>query len=474
MLIIGTGFAGLAMALSLKAQNSTRFVILEQQHGPGGTWHDNRYPGCACDVPSHLYSLSAGPAWDWSRRYAGAPEIEAYLQQIAAHLTPHIRYGQSVTQAQWDDTRRLWVIHTTSHLFLAKVLIAATGPLSEPRHPDVPGIETFAGPIIHSARWPDQVNLADRSVALIGTGASALQIAPAIAAQVKSLTLFQRTAPWVVPRGDGMYTPAQRQRWLRWPWLRKAYRAQIYWTQEWRAAPFLHRTLMPWVERRTLRTMANHIHDTALLRKVTPTIPMGCQRILLSDDWWSTLQQPHVTLETDPLEQITASTLVTRQQRHYAADILILATGFRYQDNPMAERFIGLGGQTLAQFWQSQRGAFWGMMVPSHPNFFLLTGPFSGLGHNSIVFMIECQVAWIQRLLSWAQDHQRTRLQVRQSSYETFMIEMNLRSRKTVWMQGCHSWYLDAQGRNTALWPGYSLEYWWRLKKITGEDCIEA
>ncbi len=472
VIIIGSGFAGLAMGLALKKEPRTRFLILEQSDRPGGTWQVNRYPGCACDVPSHLYSLSQGPNWNWSQRYAQAPEIAAYLEQSSLPLQPHLRYGHEVKQAHWDPSGLYWNIQCSQGLFLARVLIAATGPLTVPHMPDLPGLADFSGPVIHSARWPRHLDLRGQRVGLIGTGASAIQIAPAIASQVAHLHIFQRTAPWIVPRGDQHYTLEWHHRWQRYPWLRRLYRYSLYWSLESHALAFMHRKLMRQVERRTLRLMAQQIKNPALLQQVTPTTPMGCKRILLSDDWWSTLQSTQVSLHTDPITSITAQQVHTASQS-IPLTVIALATGYRYQDNPVSQRFIGSEGRSLADYWATQRGAFWGMMMPHFPNFFLMTGPFSGLGHNSIVFMIESQVSWIRYVLSWANKRQRTRFQVTEKAYADFMHEMHRRSPDTPWL-GCHSWYLDEQGHNTALWPGYSWEYRWRLMRLNAEECLDG
>ncbi|NDU87047.1 MAG: NAD(P)/FAD-dependent oxidoreductase [Ferrovum sp.] len=475
LIIIGAGFAGLALGLRLRQQGEENFLLLEQAPSAGGTWRDNRYPGCACDVPSHLYSLSSGPAWDWSRRYADHREIEAYLQQVARELDPHIRYQTQVVSAHWEAREGTWKVHlNTGETLASRFLAAAPGPLTTPSLPIIPGIDTFTGPVVHSARWPDALDVAGKRVALIGTGASAIQIAPAIAPRVQHLTVFQRTAPWIVAREDRPYTAHERQRWREQTGWRQWYRSWLYLRQEIKAAAFLHPSLMQRLEKSALSKLHQAVQDPVLRQLLTPADPMGCKRILLSDDYWHTLQRPHVTLETDPITRIEGQNIITREGRTHQVDVLVCATGFRYQDNPMAALFTGENGQSLEAFWAPQRGAYLGLMMPPFPNFFLLTGPFSGLGHNSIVFMIESQVNWIIDTLGWLRRHGKMTLRLKDSAYASFMTEMNIRSKRTLWMQGCHSWYLDGQGRNTALWPGYSLGFWWRTRRFSPKDFIHG
>ncbi len=471
LIIIGTGFAGLSLALQRMNDGQEDFIVLEQAQSPGGTWRDNRYPGCACDVPSHLYSLSCAPPWDWQRKYAEAPEIEAYLAHLAHSLGARIRYRSRVRSAAWQAREQLWQVELDDGSRLTcRFLVAGVGPLSEPAWPDLPGLENFAGPLLHTARWPRDRDLKGQRVGLIGTGASAIQVGPALAPKVAQLVIFQRTAPWVVARKDHPYATGTRRLLGKLPCLRRAYRAWLYLTRELKGLAFLWPGLMRRIEKGVRRDLAHQVSNPQLRQKIMPRTPMGCKRILLSDTWWSTLELPHVTLETDPIHHIEAAHLVTETGARYALDALVLATGFRYQDNPMARLFKGENGLTLEDFWKAQRSAYLGMMMPSFPNFFLLTGPFSGLGHNSIVFMIECQTRWIQSALAHVAAQGKNEFKVRAQAYATFTEEMNQRSKKTLWMQGCQSWYLDPAGRNTALWPGFSLSYWWRTRHFDAKD----
>lgn len=471
LIIIGTGFAGLSLALQRMNGRQEDFIVLEQAQSPGGTWRDNRYPGCACDVPSHLYSLSGAPPWDWQRKYAEAPDIEAYLAHLAHSLGSRIRYRAQVTSASWQAHKQLWQVELNDGSCLTcRFLVAGVGPLSEPAWPDFPGVENFTGPLLHTARWSKNQDLKGQRVGLIGTGASAIQVGPALAPEVAQLIIFQRTAPWVVDRKDHPYTPGIRWLLRTSPFLRRAYRTWLYFTRELKGLAFLRPNLMRKIEAYVRRDLTHKVVNPRLRQKIMPKTPMGCKRILLSDTWWSTLEFPHVTLETDPIHHIEATHLVTETGTRYALDALVLATGFRYQDNPMARLFKGEEGITLEEFWKEQRSAYLGMMMPSFPNFFLLTGPFSGLGHNSIVFMIECQTRWIQSALAHVAALGKSEFKVRAQAYAAFTNEMNRRSKNSLWMQGCQSWYLDPEGRNTALWPGLSLSYWWRTRRFNAQD----
>ncbi len=472
-IIIGGGFSGLAMAEQLRRAGGFRFLILERDLRVGGTWRDNRYPGCACDVTSHLYSLSFAPKANWQRRYAGHDEIWKYLEKVSRPLRSHLRLGATVTAAQFDDERQCWQVTLHSGEVLeTRLLMAGLGPLNRPLLPDIPGLAEFSGPCFHSMNWPEGLSLAGKRVAVIGTGASAIQIVPAIADTVRHLTVFQRTAPWVVSKGDRPYS-AWAQRCFRslpgWRWL---YRAWRYAVQEARGAAFLWPMLMRPVQTLALRSLRQRVHDPDLRQKLAPQGTMGCKRIMLSDDYYEALQRPNVALVTDPIARISPTGVVTRSGEALPADVLVLATGFRHAQTPDTPVIQGRAGLTLQSAWAERRAAYLGSAVADFPNFFLLAGPNSGLGHNSIVFMIEAQVHWIMQALKAMQQSGARTISVSHASYQRALAEMAKRSRNTVWQSGCRSWYLDEHGHNTAIWPGLSVEFWLRTRRFNNRDFI--
>ncbi|MDE2131140.1 MAG: NAD(P)/FAD-dependent oxidoreductase [Betaproteobacteria bacterium] len=472
-LIVGSGFSGLAMADRLQRSGGWRFLILERDEAVGGTWRDNRYPGCACDVPSHLYSLSFAAAHDWPRRYAGHADIQAYLEAVARRFRPHLRCNAAVTQSVFDEAQALWhVTLADGSVLRTRFLIAGLGPLNRPALPDFPGLEQFAGRVFHSMHWPQDLSCQGKRVAVVGTGASAIQIVPALASRVEQLTVFQRSAPWVVAKGDRPYSRFARACLRRIPGLRTLYRAWLYASQEIVGLAFLHPALMRLASRRVSQGLGRRITDPALRQQLTPHHPMGCKRILLSDDYYPALQRPNVTLVTDPIVRITPGGVVSADGGEHAADVLVFATGFRHAEVPSEPVIRGLGGKTLQHVWRERRVAYLGSAVAGFPNFFLLGGPNSGLGHNSVVFMIEAQAHWILQALRAARRRQARTIALRPGSYEKAGREMARRSHTTVWEAGCRSWYLDEQGHNTAIWPGLSVEFWLRTRRFNARDFI--
>ncbi|MDE2259318.1 MAG: NAD(P)/FAD-dependent oxidoreductase, partial [Betaproteobacteria bacterium] len=460
-------------AEQLRRAGGYQFLILEREDQVGGTWRDNRYPGCACDVPSHLYSLSFAPKADWQRRYATHYEIWKYLETVSTPLKPHLRLKACVMEAQFDEDQQHWrVVLQSGEILYSRLLMAGLGPLNRPRMPNLPGLDQFTGPCFHSMNWPDQVKLDGQRVAVIGTGASAIQIVPAIAGTVGNLTLFQRTAPWVISKNDRPYS-----RWMQrcfqiipgWRWL---YRAWLYASQEIHGLAFLWPALMRPVQVLAQHALLRQVHDPVLRQKLTPHYTMGCKRIMLSNDYFEALQRPNVALVTDPIARISPTSIITRTGEEYPADVLVLATGFRHAQVPEFPIIRGCAGLTLQTAWQHGRAAYLGTSVAGFPNFFLLAGPHSGLGHNSIIFMIEAQVHWILGALQAMKRTGARTIAVSDTSYQRAMDEMAQRSQRTVWQSGCQSWYLDERGHNTAIWPGLSVEFWLRTRRFKRCDFI--
>ena len=467
--IVGTGFSGLGLAIRLKQRGIDDFVVLERAEDIGGTWRDNTYPGCACDVPSHLYSFSFAPNPGWTRAYSPWNEIQSYLRQCAERfdITPHIRYGAEVRDAAWDDLDHCWRLTTARGPLTADVLALGNGPLSEPSLPPIPGIDHFTGTLFHSARWDHNHDLTGERVAVIGTGASAIQFVPQIQPRVGHLTLFQRTPPWIVPRLDHPITDARRALFRALPLAQRIARDAIYWQRELYVLAFVYRPQMiKAAERLALRHLSASVADPLLRAKLTPTYTMGCKRVLLSDDFYPAVCQQNVEVVTDRIREVRAASVVTEDGTERPIDTIILATGFHVTDMPVAARIAGRDGRTLSDAWRDGPRAYLGATVAGFPNLFLLIGPNTGLGHTSMVFMIESQLAYILDALRAMERHHLRAVDVRPQAQDAFNDEIQRRMRGTVWASGCSSWYLDAGGRNSTLWPGFTWEYRLRTRRF--------
>lgn len=467
--IVGSGFAGLCMAMQLARAGIENFVLLEQADEVGGTWRDNHYPGCACDIPSHLYSFSFAPNPHWSRMYADHAEIQAYLVRCSHQngLRGKIHLRTALTEARFDEAHDLWQVTTsTGRRFSTRVLVTAMGPLSRPAIPRLPGIERFQGPAFHSARWDHGFDPQGRRVAVIGTGASAIQFVPQLQARADQVLLFQRTPPWVLPKADRPIEVTERRRMRAVPGYRRLFRYLLYWRQEASALGFLGMpSLMARAQSLATRFLKKHVKDPALRERLLPTYNMGCKRILLSNDYYPALAQPNVrVLGMDSLQGVTERGLRVDGQE-VPVDAIVYGTGFRATDLLTPLRLLGRGGADLNEVWAREGlGAHNGTCVAGFPNLFMLLGPNTGLGHNSAVFMIEAQVQYVLRGLRRLRAQGATSVEVRLEAQQAFAREIATRTRGTVWKSGCHSWYLDAQGRNVTVWPGFTLSFWWRLR----------
>lgn len=461
--IVGTGFAGLGLAIQLERAGLTDYVVLERADDVGGTWRDNTYPGAACDIQSHLYSFSFRPNPRWSRTYASQPEIHDYLRSAAQDeaVLPRVRFGAEVQQAAWDDDTGMWDVLTAAGAFRARVLVAATGHLSDPRLPDIPGLADFAGTVFHSARWDHAAPTHGRRVGVIGTGASAIQIVPAIAHDAGHVTVFQRTAPHVIPRVDEPFSLAEQQMFERLPETARALRNQLFWGNESR---YPQRRMVPEflgsIEAVADQHRRTQVPDPRLLEQVTPDYTIGCKRVLLSNDWYPTLMREDVTLETTGIERILPSGVQLRDGRTHDLDALVLSTGFEATDLPIAHRLTGRDGVLLADQWAEGGQAFASVAVHGFPNLFLMNGPNSGLGAGSVVFIIETQIAYIlgaiRHLLGGSAP-----LEVSRHAEEEYVADVRRRAEGTVWLSGgCASWYVDPRsGRLTTLWPDMMSRY---------------
>src|SRR3954468_3946699 len=400
VLVVGAGFAGLCMAIKLQERGETDFLVVEKGSDVGGTWRDNTYPGAACDVPSQLYSYSFAPNPDWTRSYSPQPEIQSYIRGVAERSGTLDRFvfDTAMEDARWDADSRRWRVRTSRGEITSPTLVLAAGGLSEPRLPDIDGIEGFTGELFHSARWNHDVELTDKRVAVIGTGASAIQIVPEVQQAAAHLDVYQRTAPYVLPRNDRRYTRLERVALRRFQALQRVYRTGVYWARESYVPAFTVQPKIAWpAKKAALANLAHGIHDPELRARVPPHYEIGCKRILLSNTYYPALNAGNVDVVTDPIAKVTGSSIVTQDGVERPVDVLIVATGFYTTELPITEPVTGRRGRTLAERWrETGMSAYKGTTIPEFPNLFMLVGPNTGLGHSSMVFIIEAQVEYLR------------------------------------------------------------------------------
>lgn len=461
--IVGSGFSGMGVAIGLLEDGERDFVMLETASDLGGTWRDNTYPGCACDVASHMYSYSFAPNPDWSRAFASQPEIWKYQLDVAERygLRRYLRTDAEVLGATWDADAQRWTVETARGTVRARFLVSGTGPLCEPRYPEIPGMERFQGAAFHSARWDHDYDLRGKRVAVIGTGASAIQFVPAIQPDVAQLTLFQRTPPWVLPRPDRPISRVERFLFRHVPLTMRAVRLALYVRHETFVLPFRYvRALRHLPRRVALRHLERQVKDPVLREKLTPTYDVGCKRTLLSNDYLRSLDQPNADVVTSGICEIRENAVVDQDGVVHEVDAIIYGTGFHVTDQPIADRVRGNDGRLLAEKWAPGMEAHKGTTVPGFPNLFMMVGPNTGLGHNSIIYMIESQVHYLIQALRTAQHQRIGALEPRQDVVDAENEAIQQRLQGTVWNDGgCASWYLDERGRNTTLWPDFTFLY---------------
>ncbi|MDQ0991412.1 NAD(P)/FAD-dependent oxidoreductase [Streptomyces sp. V3I7] len=462
--VIGSGFGGLGAAVRLRREGITDFVVLERADSVGGTWRDNSYPGCACDVPSHLYSFSFAPNPDWPRTFSGQEHIRAYLEHVADvfGLRPHLRFGTEVTRMTWDTEKLRWDVETSSGSLSADIVVSATGPLSEPKVPDIPGLDSFPGKVFHSARWDHDYDLRGKRVAVVGTGASAIQIVPAVQPLVSKLTLFQRTPPWVMPRVDRDISDAERWMHRRLPLTSQLRRGLLWGIRELQVQAFTkHPGELGFIEKLALRNMGRAVKDPALRAKLTPDYRIGCKRILLSSTYYPALARPNVDVVASGLSEVRGSTVVAADGSEAEVDAIVFGTGFHVTDLPIAERVVGAEGRTLAESWKDGMRALRGATAAGFPNWMSIIGPNTGLGNSSMILMIESQLNYLADYVRQLDVlGGRAALDARPSAVRAWNHQVQQRMKRTVWNTGgCTSWYLDASGRNTTIWPGTTTEF---------------
>jgi cation diffusion facilitator CzcD-associated flavoprotein CzcO len=473
IVIVGAGFSGLGMAIRLKQSGIEDFAVLERAPDVGGCWHFNTYPGCRCDVPSHLYSFSFAPNPGWTQTYSPQAEIRDYLRRCADEfqIRPHLLTGVEVQGAAWHEDEQRWVLDTSAGTLTASVLISGMGPLTEPKLPEVPGIESFEGKTMHSARWDHDYELSGKRVASIGTGASAIQYVPAIQEKVEKLYVFQRTAPWIMPHSGRPISDRERSLFRRQPAVQKLVRGTVYLTKEMLVLGFVkYPRLMGALERLSRSHMQKQVSDHELLEKLTPEYALGCKRILPSNHWYPALQQPNVEVVAGSLREVRPHSVVGSDGLEREVDAIIFGTGFHVADPPVAEQVRGRDGRLMREVWGGTPRAYLGTSVPDFPNLFLLLGPNTGLGHSSMVLMIETQIEHVLQAIRAMERRGASTIEVRRRVCEEFNQQVDARMEGTVWDSGCASFYLDATGRNGVLWPDWT----WRFRRLATRFDAEA
>lgn len=463
-LIVGAGFAGLCAAIKLDQAGERDFVVIEKDSDVGGTWHVNTYPGAECDVPSQLYSYSFALNPDWSKVYSPQPEIWSYARRVAEQSGTLDRFvfDTAVLDARWEAAEQRWVVRTTGGEYGARTLVIGAGGLSEPNLPDIDGIDSFGGEVFHSARWNHDVDLTGKRVAVIGTGASAIQLVPELQKVVSHLDVYQRTPNWVIPRNERAYTALEKAAFGRVPGLQRAVRAAVYAGLEARVPAFNRfPALMAAVESSAKRNIRRAIADPELRAKVTPSYRAGCKRILISNAWYPALAADNVDLVTDGISKVTPDAIVGRDGTERPVDVLVVATGFHVTDPPIAQHVTGRDGRTLAEVWdEGGMSAYKGTTVHGFPNLFQIVGPNTALGHSSMIFVIESQVRYVVDAVRTLRRQGLGAVEPTAAAQQRWTDAIQERMRPTVWTTGgCASWYLDRHGRNTTLWPGQTFTF---------------
>ncbi|MFF1908309.1 flavin-containing monooxygenase [Kitasatospora sp. NPDC058218] len=468
--VIGSGFGGIGAGVRLRRAGITDFVILERADSVGGTWRDNSYPGCACDVPSHLYSFSFAPNPDWPRSFSGQPDIRAYLEKVTDvfGIRPHLRFNAEVTEARWEADRTRWRVTTTAGQWTADAVVSAAGPLADPQIPDLPGLDSFTGKVFHSSRWDHDYDLAGKRVAMVGTGASAAQIIPNIQPRVGRLTVFQRTPAWVLPRRDRAITEAEKWLHNRLPVTTKLRRGTLFALRELQVDAFVRRPgLLKVVQQLAERHIAQGVADPALRAKLTPDYRIGCKRILLSNTYYPALAAANTEVVAAGLREVRGSTLVAADGSEHEVDAIVFGTGFHVTDMPIGARVFGVDGTSLAQEWKDGMEALRGSTVRGFPNLFFVIGPNTGLGNSSMILMIESQLNYLVDALTTLGSVGATAMQPTARAQRHWNLELQHRMDRTVWTTGgCRSWYLDSSGKNTVLWPGSTTSFRRATRKV--------
>ena len=468
-MIIGAGFAGIGLGVRLRQAGIEDFVILERNRSVGGTWFEHTYPGCACDIPTHLYSYSFARNPNWTRLFPRQREILDYIRDVCERhgVTSHIRFGSELQDARWDERHDRWRICTTDGPLSCELLVSAIGATAEPAEPEIPGLESFAGQRFHSARWEHAHDLRGERVGVIGTGPAAAQFIPVIQPRVKQLVVFQRTPPWVVPHADRPVSSLERRLYELLPQAQDVQRNVIFALHEAIGLGFRGRTeLIGPVETLGRAHLRRQVKDPELREKLTPHYRFGCKRPILSNTYYPALTQANVELEAGGIERIEGNTVSTREGGRHALDTIITATGYRYNRSQMVDRLRGVGGRTLGEVWSQSPRAYLGSAVPGFPNMFILLGP-NAIGINSVIFTLESQINYVMAAIKTIDRKRVSRLEIRPSALRRYVSEMDRRSSGSVWTDGgCKAYYTDESGRNYGIFPGLAAEFRRRTRRF--------
>jgi cation diffusion facilitator CzcD-associated flavoprotein CzcO len=470
IVIIGTGFAGIGMAIQLKKAGITSFRMFEREGDIGGTWRDNTYPGCACDVPSHVYSFSFEPNPSWERAFAPSSEIQQYLLDVVAKhdLRKHIQFDTAIVSARFEEETALWHLETsTGETVTARFVVSGVGGLVDPAYPDIKGLEQFTGDVFHTARWNHDCDLRGKNVAVIGTGASAIQVVPSIAPDVGKLDVYQRTAHWIMPKNDHVFSDDRKRFFSRHALVHKLYRWGLFLASE-AMGPivFLDSPLSKIGEKGSLIHLARSVKDPELRRKLTPDFQFGCKRVLISDDYWRTFNRDNVELVTDGIARITEDGIETVDGQTHPADVIVLATGFALGLANAPFPITGLGGRSLDDAWKDGAVAYKGVTVSGFPNWFIMMGPNTGPGHTSVLVYTERQIDYALQAIQLIRQRRLKYVDVHQDVQDRYNEHIQKRMKRTAWSSGCNSWYLNPDGSNHALFPGFASEYCLSIRKF--------
>jgi cyclohexanone monooxygenase len=468
VLVIGAGISGVCAAIRLLREGITDFVVLEKAAALGGTWRDNVYPGCACDVPSALYSYSFAQKPDWTQAFAGQREILDYVRETAARfgVMPYLRFGQDVESAAWNELEKRWIVTTKAGVYHARAVISCAGYLHEPSIPALPGLADFPGTIFHSSRWRRDHDLTGERVAVIGTGASAIQFVPEIQPRVERLHVFQRSPQWILPKPDHTLTDLEKGVFQR-PAALHAWRAMLYGTLETFGVGFRRPRLLKAMERVARQNLARAVADPVLRAALTPDYVLGCKRVLLSNEYYPALTQPNVEVLATGVRALRGNVVIGHDDREREVDTIILSTGFHVSDPPIAPRIRGTDGRSLAEIWSGSPEAYRGTTITGFPNLFFVLGPNLAIGHNSAFIIIEAQLDYVLSALTAMRRLGLERVEVRADAQQAYNAEVQRDLQGTVWNTGgCSSYYLDANGRNSIGFPWSTMRMRGLLREI--------